>query len=778
MSAGTETPPHRRVEVRVRGTVQGVGFRPFVFRLAQELRLGGFVHNDTLGVEIEVEGAPCSVREFLARIREEAPPLASVESIESREAQPRGELRFRIAASANGGDPDALVSPDACTCEDCLRELADPADRRYRYPFINCTNCGPRFTIVEGVPYDRAATTMRAFAMCTACRREYEDPCDRRFHAQPNACPACGPRVELRGHDRKPVELLDGQDAIAAAAAIIAAGATLAVKGIGGYHLACRADSRQAVAWLRARKHREQRPFAVMVASVAAARNLVELTDAEVSLLQDRARPIVIAPRLAGAAVAEQVAPRCPDLGLMLPYSPLHHILLGDLATLGVDALVMTSGNLSEEPIAYRDGDARARLAGLADAFLVHDRVIHIRTDDSVLRATPVGSVMIRRSRGYVPLSIPLPREVSRPVLAVGAELKSTFCLARGKHAWVSHHIGDLKNFETLMSFREGIEHFQRLFAVQPQAIAHDLHPDYLSTAYAQERLAADGPPATEVAVQHHHAHLAAVLAEHGQQGPAVGIVCDGSGHGLDGTVWGGELLAGDLREFERCGWLHTVRLPGGDRAVREPWRMACAWLRELHPDRAPVAPAPLRGSIEQRRWEQVALLCASELAPSTSSVGRLFDAVAALCGICPRAAYEGQAAIELEGLVDRTEQRAYPFELDDAHGALRIDPRPALQALLADLERDAPLGTIAARFHNGLAEVLAGAAAQVAGECRLDTAVLAGGVFQNAVLLERTVAAVHRAGLRLFLPDRLPPGDGAISYGQAAVAAARLASR
>lgn len=778
MSTGAEVQQRQRVVIRVRGTVQGVGFRPFLFRLAEELRLGGAVFNDAQGVEVQVEGSPAMVAQFLARLHSEAPPLANVESVQSWESTPQGERRFQILPSQGSAQPDALVSADVATCDRCLQELQDPANRRHRYPFINCTDCGPRFTIVEDVPYDRAATTMHAFEMCAACQREYEDPRDRRFHAQPNACPICGPQVWLRHADGLAFEHGDHQDAIAMAASMLADGQILAIKGIGGYHLACRADREDTVGALRAGKHREHRPFALMVASLDIARSLIEVTQGEAALLQDRARPIVIARGLPRAAVADALAPGCPDLGVMLPYSPLHHILLADLLRLGVKALVMTSGNLSEEPIAYRDLDAFARLAGLATAFLTHDRPIHIRTDDSVIRATTNGPLMMRRSRGYVPASISLPRPVGVPLLAVGAELKSTFCLARGERAWVSHHIGDLKSFETLRSFQEGISHMQRLFSVQPEAIAHDLHPDYLSTRYAEQRIAVRSGERElrAIGVQHHHAHLAAVLAEHGQQGPAVGIVCDGTGHGLDGTVWGGELLVGGLGGFERRGWLRTVGLPGGDMAVREPWRMACAWLAEMHgPQATAPMPSPLESVVPRERWDAVAGLLGSRLTPLTSSVGRLFDAVAAMCGICPVAAYEGQAAIELEGVVDLGERGAYPFELRRQVSHLEIDPRLALHMLIEDHVRGAPIPAIAARFHNGLADALVGAAEMLARRHALDCVVFAGGVFQNRVLLERAVGAALDLGLRPLTPRLLPAGDGAISYGQAAVAAAQI---
>jgi hydrogenase maturation protein HypF len=516
-----------RTRVRVEGTVQGVGFRPFVYRLAADLRLAGWVLNDERGVLLEIEGPADGVEAFVRRLRSEAPPLARVERLTSEPRRPTGGRGFRIMASGRSGQPAAPVTPDTATCDDCLAELFDPGDRRYRYPFINCTNCGPRFTIVRGVPYDRPLTTMAGFEMCDACRAEYDDPLDRRFHAQPNACPECGPSLSLLDRSRREVP---AADPVGVAAAALAAGRIVAVKGLGGYHLACAAADEGAVTALRARKHREDKPFALMAVDPEAARELVELTPAEEDLLRSRQRPIVIARRRPGAPVASAVAPGSPDLGVMLPYSPLHHLLLRDAD----GTLVMTSGNVSDEPIAYEDADALDRLAAIADLFLVHDRPIHTRTDDSVVRSLGGrgAPLMLRRSRGYVPESIPLPMPATRPLLACGAELKSTFCVAKGARAWVSHHIGDLENWETLRSFREGIAHFERLFAVAPRKVVHDLHPDYLSTKEALER---DG--VEHVGVQHHHAHLAACLAEHGERGPAVGAIFDGTGYGPDGTV-------------------------------------------------------------------------------------------------------------------------------------------------------------------------------------------------------------------------------------------------
>jgi hydrogenase maturation protein HypF len=751
----------RRAQARVEGTVQGVGFRPYVHRLAGELGLAGYVLNDAHGVLLEVEGDSAGVAEFLSRLGPDAPPLAVVERVVVSDGATVGETEFVIRPSPRGETADAPVTPDSATCADCLRELIDPADRRFRYPFINCTNCGPRFTIVRGIPYDRPFTTMADFEMCPACQAEYEDPTDRRFHAQPNACPECGPRVR---------SLPAAEDPLGAAAEALAAGQIVAVKGVGGYHLACRADDEGAVARLRARKHREDKPFALMAATVQEAERLVRLGEAARSLLSGPERPIVLAPRVAGAPVAESVAPGAPELGVMLPYSPLHHLLLAD----GVFPLVMTSGNLSDEPIAFEDADALGRLGGIADLLLVHDRPIETRTDDSVVRALAGGSrQFVRRSRGYVPASLTLPDPAEPPILACGAELKNTFCVARGRRAWVSHHIGDLENYETLRSFTQGIEHFQRLLAVDPRVVAYDLHPEYLSTKYALELGGVE-----LVGVQHHHAHLAAVLAEHGEPGPAVGAIFDGTGYGLDGTVWGGELLVGDVAGFRRAGALIPVRLPGGAAAVREPWRMACSWLVAAFGG-APGVPRSLTAMVDPVRWEMVrSLVWSGTASPLTSSIGRLFDAVAALCGVRATVNYEGQAAIELEAACDSAERRSYSIELVSGGRFLVLDPREAIRAVVRDVDAGVPAGVVAARFHAGLADATVRWCCRVAEEAGTEVIVLSGGVFLNRRLVESVSAALQRVGLRVLLPEQLPPGDGAISYGQAAVAAGRLAER
>ncbi len=667
-----------------------------------------------------------------------------------------GATAFEILPSLTAGPTEAQVTPDTATCEACLRELLDPGDRRHRYPFINCTDCGPRFTIVRGVPYDRPNTTMAEFRMCPDCRREYDDPADRRFHAQPNACPACGPSVALLDGDGARV---DTQDAVRTAGEALRRGRILAVKGLGGYHLACRADDESSVAALRARKHREDKPFALMARDLATAHELIEIGAGAAELLTSPQRPIVLAPRRLHAPVAPSVAPRATELGVMLPYSPLHHLLLADAGT----TLVMTSGNVSDEPIAFRDEEALVRLRGIADLLLVHDRPIETRTDDSVIRAR--GPLFLRRSRGYVPSCLPAPA-APRPILACGAELKSTFCLTKDARAWVSHHIGDLENYETLRSFTEGIEHFKALSQVEPEIVAHDLHPEYLSTKYALEQ-----PSVELMAVQHHHAHLAAVLAEYERSRPAIAAIFDGTGYGTDGTVWGGEFLHGDLHAFERVGSLLAVRMPGGAQAIRQPWRMAAAWLAAATGGDEPPPPRALAGRVAPRAWRQVLELARTGVAsPQTTSVGRLFDAVAALCGVRTAINYEGQAAVELEACCDPHERGEYPIA---STGGV-IDPREAIRMIAA--ERDGP-ATAAARFHNGLARATVAACADAAAVGGTDAVILSGGVFANQRLLDAVARGLDAAGLEVLVPRRLPVNDGAISYGQAAVAAARMAT-
>jgi hydrogenase maturation protein HypF len=750
-----------RTLVHVEGVVQGVGFRPFVYSLASRLGLSGHVGNDSAGVFIEIEGPPPRVLDFLTSLERDAPPLARIEAVRTTALAPGGGVGFCIVASEPGGRRQALISADRATCADCLAELADPADRRFGYPFINCTNCGPRFTIVRGVPYDRSLTTMADFSLCAECAAEYSDPADRRFHAQPVCCRACGPRLRLidaAGRER------DG-DPIAGTAALLADGRVVAIKGLGGYHLAVDAASEPAAAALRQRKHREDKPFALMVADVPAAERLCAVDQTAAALLAGGSRQIVLLPRRPDAAVAPAVAPGCRQLGLMLPYTPLHHLLLRALGR----PMVATSGNVSDEPIAYDDEDALERLTGIADAFLVHDRPIHMRADDSVVRGFRGREMIIRRSRGYAPEPIRLRAPFPRPTLGCGAELKSTFCLGQGDHAFVSQHIGDLENYETFRSFTEGIAHFRRLFDVTPRVVAHDLHPEYLSTKYAL-----DCADAELVAVQHHHAHVASCLADNGEDGPVIGVAFDGTGYGTDGTIWGGEFLVADLRDFSRAGFLAPVPLPGGAAAIRQPWRMAAVYLSAAYPEGPPRSLDVLRRNAG--RLDDVLAVARSGVnSPLTSSAGRLFDAAAAVLGVRDAINYEGQAAVELEQLADPgcAPGGGYPARIEEGD-QLRVVGADLIGAVADDVGAGVEAAVVAGRFHAGVAGLIARSCAILRSRTGLGVVALSGGVFQNLLLLERTVSLLEADGFRVLVHGRVPPNDGGISLGQAAVAAAR----
>jgi len=749
----------RRLHLRVEGVVQGVGFRPFVHRTATELGLGGLVGNDAAGVFIEVEGAPADLDRFRTRLESDAPPLAVIDRIEAEPIAPTGGGEFAIVASDAGGEHQTLISPDTATCDACLRELFDPRDRRFRHPFINCTDCGPRFTIIRDVPYDRPLTTMAGFAMCAECAREYSDPRDRRFHAQPVCCPACGPSLRLVDRDRAPL----AGDPLRGAVELLRAGRVVAIKGVGGYHLATLGTSEAAVAALRARKHREDKPFALMVADLATARLLGEVGDAEARALTSPRRPIVLLRRLAGDAIAPSAAPGNRSLGVMLPYSPLHHLIARELTV----PFVLTSGNVSDEPIAYQDEEALDRLRGIADAFLLHNRPIHMRTDDSVIRVAGERETPLRRSRGFVPQPVTVAHPFRRPVLGCGAELKSTFCLAKGRWAFVSHHIGDLENYETLRSYLEGIEHFMRLFEVRPELVAHDLHPEYLSTKHALDLEGVE-----RVAVQHHHAHVAACLADNGEVGPVIGVAFDGLGFGTDGSMWGGEVLVADLTSFRRAGHLAPVRMPGGAMAIKEPWRMAATHLDAAFGGDVPAGLAVMRDHAD--RWDTViAMARAGTSSPITTSAGRLFDAVAAILGVRDRINYEGQAAAELEQLADPGEALAYPVVIAGGD-PFQLATGGVIRAVVDDIHAGVAASLVAARFHNGLADGVVAACRRVRDATGLGVVALSGGVFQNVVFTERVVAGLRAGGLRVLTHSRVPPNDGGISLGQAVVAGAR----
>ena len=738
--------------IRVEGIVQGVGFRPFVHRVATELDLVGQVSNDAAGVVIDVEGSPDSMYALLAALHDRPPPLARIDVVHTAELACNGAQRFEIAASDAGAPPATLVAPDVATCDDCVRELFDPADRRYLYPFVNCTNCGPRFTIVCGIPYDRAATTMAGFAMCADCRREYDDVTDRRFHAQPVCCPACGPQLVWHG---------PGQgEPLGEAVRALRAGAVVAVKGLGGYHLAALASDAEAVGQLRSRKHREEKPFAVLCADLEQADRLAVVDEAAARALTLPERPIVILPRRADAVLGEAVAPRTGQVGVLLPYTPLHHLLARSVG----EPLVLTSGNVSDEPIAYDDDDALHRLAGIADAFLTHDRGIRTRVDDSVVRVMRGAVVPVRRSRGYAPAPVRLSFDVDKGLLACGAELKNTFALARGHHAFVSHHIGDLENAETLRSFTDGIDHLGHLFDISPEVVVHDLHPEYLSTKWALEQEGVE-----LIGVQHHHAHIASCLTDNGESGPAIGVAFDGLGFGIDATMWGGEILLADLAGFDRLGHLQPVPMPGGAQAVRQPWRMAVAWLDEVYGDDVPSDLDVVRR--HEQAWPAMLSLARSALSVRTSSVGRLFDAVAAICGVRDEVAFEGQAAIELEQMARRDCGRESG---DDMH-VQELDGGSLVRALVEDLRRGVPGPEVSWRFHRGLAGATAAACAGAREMTGVNTVALSGGVFQNELLLRLLVDDLESRQFRVLTHRQVPPNDGGISLGQVAVGAARV---
>ena len=744
MTRIVETGNSCRKRIRVTGTVQGVGFRPFIYQLAVRHQLAGWVCNTGDGVLIEAEGAEEDLARFLEDIRREAPPLARVEEVRYEPMPPLGETTFAIRHSEEAPSTRAIIPPDVATCADCLADIRDPANRRYRYPFTNCTNCGPRFTIIEGVPYDRPRTTMRDFIMCPDCRAEYEDPGNRRFHAQPNACPVCGPRVALDDEG--------GGDVIARAAELLRAGKVLAVKGLGGYHLACDARNDAAVATLRSRKGRAGKPFAIMCRDLEEIRQVCEVDAASARLLLSLAHPIVLLPARPGGGIAPGVAPGIDTLGAMLPYTPLHELLL---AAFG-GALVMTSGNLSDEPLAFRDDEAQARLGRITDGFLTHDRPIHIGCDDSIARTAPGGTVMLRRARGYVPEPIALPWEAP-PIFACGGDLKSAFCLTKGAVALLSQHLGDLEHAAALEHYHRVAEHFREFFDVRPVIVAHDLHPDYHSTRYALSL----GLPC--IAVQHHHAHIAACMAEHHLDDPVIGVAFDGTGYGPDGTIWGGEFLIADYADFRRAGRLAPFPLAGGEAAIKRPGRIALGLL----PD------APIPGLTDAEAGIARAQIARGLNAPLTSSMGRLFDAASALLGICSEVTYEGQAAMELETAADPEADRAYPYRIDRGE-LLEVDARPLFAALLADLRAGERTGAMTARFHATVAAFTTEVCEEMRRDTGLNTVALSGGVFQNVLLLGMLLGRLSAAGFAVIYHHAVPPNDGGLALGQAAVAARR----
>ncbi len=751
-----------RRRIRVAGLVQGVGFRPFVYRLAKNHNLTGWVRNTSQGVEIEAEGDLTSLKSFIKALASEAPPLARVETVTAADTEPVADAAFVILKSESLSGTEAVIPPDVGLCRDCAAEILDPGDRRYRYPFTNCTNCGPRFTLIRQVPYDRPQTTMHAFAMCEACAREYQDPEDRRFHAEPTACPVCGPHLWL---DVGGSQIMT--DALETASRLLWEGKVVAVKGLGGFHLACDARNEAAVQTLRRRKGRVAKPFAVMVRDLTEAARLCHLDDTIKKLLRSPQNPVVLARKRAECDLSATVAPANNYLGLLLPYTPLHLLLFEHTPP----ALVMTSGNLSEEPLVFTNEEARTKLAGMADAWLLHNREIHVPCDDSVVRPLPDGDVIpIRRARGYVPQTVPLPIE-SPDILGVGAEQKNTFCLAWNRTALLSQHIGDLDTVETLDYFRLAIEHFKALGRKEPNIIAYDLHPQYLSTRYALSQ-----SDTRLVGVQHHHAHIAACLAENDRYEQCIGLSLDGTGFGTDGTIWGGEILVADLADFVRVGHLAVVRLPGGDAAVRQPAKMAMSYLYKTYGDEYERVAQSLGLEFPQLEWRVVHRQLQTGLnAPLTSSTGRLFDAVAAALGICRERTFEGQPAVELEMTADPKEAGVYLLPLIRENKSLVLDTLPLFRQAVEDRLAGVDNAIIAARFHNSLLSGLAAACDAVRERTGLNLVALSGGVFQNALMAVGLKERLTRLGFEVLTHKLVPPNDGGIALGQVAVAAARL---
>ena len=843
--------------IHITGIVQGVGFRPFVYSLALRMGLKGWVRNTSAGVDIQVDGSVEQIQVFIHALKNETPPLAQIDSFESHACAPGGYTHFEIIHSEAIPEAFQPISPDVSICDDCLRELFNPQDRRYRYPFINCTNCGPRFTIIEDIPYDRPKTTMSGFPLCQECLIEYTTPQNRRFHAQPVACARCGPQVwlelnlapggkndELKDRigefrfdhseatlddkDAQPTSLPvhpSGDEAIFGAQRLLIQGKIIAVKGLGGFHLACDATNEEAVSELRRRKLRVDKPFALMMPDLVTIEEHCMVNQAERELLESRARPVVILRRRPGKTIAPQVAPHQDTLGVMLPYTPLHYLLLTQIANTdltgsspnpgtgsslaSLPALVMTSGNMSEEPIAFSNQAAREHLSTLVDAFLMHNRPIRTRCDDSVMRVAELGwfrrkksihtgienrdstqstldlkqstILPLRRSRGYAPFPVQLPWETP-PLLATGAELKNTFCITHKRYAFLSQHIGDLENYETLASFEDGIHHFESLFRVKPQVIAYDLHPNYLATRYALERAEEEQLPS--LGVQHHHAHIAACMAENGLQfdHPIIGVAFDGTGYGDDGAIWGGEFLLADYLTYQRIAHLAYVPLPGGDKAVREPWRIALTWLAHANIEWSDNLPPVIHATHLPHLAQRAALLALTHQietginSPNTSSIGRLFDAVAALSGVRQIVNYEAQAAIEFEALVDPQEMRGYSFEINRLPNNIQaIDPSRLFEEIVSDLNSGIARSTIAARFHNGVAEMVRQVVINVRTEFGVNEVILSGGVWQNITLLRKTISRLQKENFYIYIHSQVPTNDGGLALGQAAIARRNL---
>jgi hydrogenase maturation protein HypF len=750
--------------IRVKGIVQGVGFRPYVYQLAGRFKLCGHVANTAAGVRIHVEGPPTAIAGFLASIPAEAPPLAQITDVDAADAPTEGFHRFDIIASRDDSAKSALISPDVAICDDCLKEMLSPRDRRFRYPFINCTNCGPRYTIIDDIPYDRPQTSMAPFPMCPRCQAEYDDPANRRFHAQPNACPVCGPHVQLLDGSG---QAADTRDPISAVVALLQQGRIVAIKGLGGFHLAVDAENEPAVARLRQRKQREEKPLAVMAYDGDRIRRFARLDDEEMAVLASPQRPILLLAKRSDQALAPSVAPHNRYFGVMLPYAPLHYLLLEKTFA----ALVMTSANLSEEPIAIANHEAVERLASIADAFLVHNRDIYLRCDDSIVRKTAGVTRFIRRARGYVPTPVFL-NHTPPPVLACGAALKNTVCLTKEDRAFISQHIGDLENLATYGAFRDTIAHLQRILAIAPRVIACDLHPDYLSTRYATAQ--SDLPV---IQVQHHHAHIVSAMAENHLDGRVIGLAFDGTGYGPDGTIWGGEVLLAENGRYERAAFLQPLPMPGGAAAIKAPWRMAISYLYQAFGESFRDLDAPFMASVDRKQADiLVAMMQQTLNAPLTSSMGRLFDGIAALIGLRRTVAFEGQAAMELEMIAAPETAAPYDYGWQASDDGLRIPTAPIIQGVVADIRHGRPKAHISRRFHITLVHLFTDLCSHLRRQTDLDRVVLSGGTFQNAILLEELSGSLAKSGFAVYTHRLVPPNDGGLSLGQAVAAGAMLA--
>ncbi|MGB8657565.1 MAG: carbamoyltransferase HypF [Candidatus Zixiibacteriota bacterium] len=752
------------VRIQIRGIVQGVGFRPFIYNLAQRCHLGGYVLNDTDGVEIEAEGEESDLDRFIVQMETNPPPQARIEQIEVKTIPFRNHQSFLIKESETKETKTGLVSPDLATCDDCVSELFDPQDRRFGYPFLNCTNCGPRLTIIQDVPYDRDKTTMSEFSMCPDCKQEYDDPQNRRFHAQPNACPVCGPKLGLSDKDGTQIEV---PDSVIQTIRFLKEGFVVAIKGLGGYHLSCDAGNPEAVSTLRKRKYREDKPFALMAANVSTIERFCHLNSLEKKLLESVQRPILLLRKKNSNLVAPDVAPHQKNWGVMLPYTPLHHLLLKKSGLV----LVMTSANLSDEPIAYEDGEAFDRLAGIADYFLRHNRNIHRRCDDSVTRAWNGKELILRRARGYVPRPIKLQHSFKKHILACGAELKNTFCLGRGNYAFLGTHIGDLENLETLKFFEQEIERFANICHVQPEVVAFDLHPQYLSTQFALS--SAYGK---KIPVQHHHAHIVSCMAENQIKHQVIGVAFDGTGYGEDGSVWGGEFLLSTLSDYRRVAHLKYIPMLGGEKAIKQPWRMALSYLYACFGDGFRDLDIDLVRKIDLDKWNILKKTLTQNLNVfQTSSVGRLFDAVSVLLNYRFQANYEGQPAIELEMMADQDCKGGYDFSMLSDSGKIIIDPGPMIKGIVQDLIRGESKSKIAGRFHNTIARIVNEVCNNLRKEYGREDVCLSGGVFQNVLLLDKTYDVLTKNGFKVHTHSQVPPNDGGISLGQAVIASQRI---